>query len=368
MSSVHKDGNLAAFQNLGSWAGLTNPDKIFTFSMGDERRASVFQAAQKLRDDVPVQINALLDYDGRAADIYKGDPQGRYLLSYADQSKAVLSVKPRIPEETYILSDRVYREFTELGVNGPTLLPMSDGRMIGELGAHAICFATYTDGRHLKAVNLNEMYALGAALGRMRGAFNQLSVDVSSQIVSNGAPLKALVDEGVEHVLTDQGRALLRRFFNDQADSIVDIASRYQGANVNAVPCHGDVIPGNVIISNDDQVTFLDFDNVSGSLFNEHHDLGLAIGRIGFDYKGGQSARRDRDAVAAILVGYNGASDSACLTVEDAVEVTKLSMVRKMFGAVGQYIRAFEADNPPAKKIERFGRMYLNSALRLDSI
>lgn len=350
-------GAAAQRLNPSSWIGLQNPDKIFTFPVNGERRDFVLAALAQISGYLPSNITALLDYDRSPETIYRDNAQGRYLIIFEQgsllghPSEMVLHVKPRIDETTYDLSDKVYNALHAEGIQSPRLVRFGDGTATRKFRDFFIAFTTYLPGRHLKSENEADMVLLGTGLAQLQKAFIHLPQDLINSIDNNAQTTRTLIAGGYNYALSDKGFVYLAEQYGaENARKIQEAAHSYKERDQDSFisACHGDLIPGNVIVTRDNgQVAFLDFDNISGSLFPHGFDVGMASFRIGLNSQQTHSVQTDLSVLKQILSGYRQVISNARL--DDILSAMRLATSCKVFGVLGQKARAI-IDEPKVKK------------------
>lgn len=371
-------GAAAQRQNLGSWTGLPKgleaQQNLFTTPVSGARLAFV-EAALRTRPHIQFEgtkFFSLVDYD-KAPQYPEGDFQGHYLVVFSDGTKVVLQVKPRMDWQTYNTSDLVYEKLSERGVLGPKLVgySTSEGPVTGFRG-YGIAVASYREGRHLDPRQKADMVALGAGLAGLQAAMQEVFLGLNQRIAENAQSTRALIRTGYEYVQLPEGQAYLKDvqgYTEEQVQSLVRAAEIFESKDGNPVMCHGDLVPGNVILTEDGRVAFLDFDNVSSSVFPEGIDIGLATFRIGWDQLEEVSAEGDLALLDAVLEGCNGEVGSLQrMSREGLLDAMEMAASYKAFSVMGQVKLDVNAAMKPSDKVKRHAGMYFRFAERKQAV
>lgn len=360
-----------SIMNLPSWEGLEFQKAIFTFDLNGQS-----QNRQNYVSDVlnsmgckASAVFCLLDYDfGKARDVYSDQAQGRYLVCQQEdqrEEKFILQVKPSIHKEAYFLNDDVFAHLNDNGVLAPALVPFK-GKTVFSFKGFDVAAVTYRDGTHFDPADIGQMEVLGEGAARLESAMKVMPEPLRERIIKGATDRNRVVQSGIKYALDEANGAHIKSMvLSMDLERLKRSIENFQEAEPEV--CHGDLVQMNVIITDEDQMAVLDFDDMN--YLPEGMDLGMLAFRVGLDGRSDKNPEYDCVVAHAIVRGYNDvSSENDRITLEYLRDTMDLAATYKAMLALGMVAEGIKSDLSAEDRFKAHGGKYANGIKRLDAL
>lgn len=293
--------------NKGSWDGMgSDHRKIFTHVPSDSRRGFVEKAAALFSGRPVTGITSLLDYETKRPDSMVGS----YRVTYDDGTTLVIHAKQYLHPETYDLSNNVYAFYNASGISAAQLHPTVNGYYHGNVDGLSVYATPNIAGRHPDRIA--DVFHVAATLARVQEVNKNLPEPIVLKIQNNAKTTLDWFESGTRYFESTDGQSALAEAGITEPKDVAFLkgcVETYKKSLSHMAVSSNDMIPGNLLIDDQGNVTLLDFDNIGASWMPYGTDIGLAAYRIALDFAKNENGEAD-DALAikTFCEGFNSAA------------------------------------------------------------